>query len=73
LKFLQEPGNLKEPRIAVFGKFNHGKSTLLNTLTGEDIFKVADIRETTKISEHLHNGIIWVDIPSAIENSVFIF
>lgn len=63
MKFLQEPGNLKEPRIAVFGKFNHGKSTLLNTLTGEDIFKVADIRETTKISEHLHNGIIWVDSP----------
>ena len=33
-------------RIAVFGKYNHGKSTLLNALVGLEIFKASDRRET---------------------------
>jgi len=53
----------KLPRIAVFGTYNHGKSTLLNALVGNEIFKAADKRETTKIKEHEHNGIVWVDTP----------
>lgn len=53
----------KEPRIAVFGKYNHGKSTLLNALIGETVFKAADKRETKEIKEHLYDDIIWVDTP----------
>ena len=51
------------PRIAVLGKYNHGKSTLLNALVGTDHFKVADKRETVTISEYEHNGVVWVDTP----------
>lgn len=61
LKFLGENSN--DMRVAVFGKFNHGKSTLLNTIIGEEHFKVADKRETAEISEYIHNNIIWVDTP----------
>lgn len=53
----------KEPRITVFGKYNHGKSTLLNALIVETVFKAADKRETKEIKEHLYDGIIWVDTP----------
>lgn len=52
-----------EAKIAVFGKYNHGKSTLLNAICGKEIFKAADKRETTIIQEHSHNGVIWVDTP----------
>lgn len=50
-------------RIAVFGKYNHGKSSLLNALVGEDIFKVADKRETTEVKEHESSDVIWIDTP----------
>lgn len=52
-----------QPKIAVFGKYNHGKSTLLNALIGEDVFKVADKRETTSVSEYSHNQVTWIDTP----------
>jgi len=61
LKFLQEEAS--DLRIAVFGKYNHGKSTLLNALIGKDIFKTADKRETIKNAEYKHNNVIWVDTP----------
>jgi small GTP-binding protein len=61
LKFLKE--NANEIRVAVFGKFNHGKSTLLNAIIGENHFAVADKRETTEVSEYKYNNIIWVDTP----------
>ncbi|MBX7021528.1 hypothetical protein EX238_25350, partial [Providencia rettgeri] len=32
--------------VTVVGKYNHGKSRLLNELMGSDIFNVADRRET---------------------------
>ena len=51
------------PKIAVFGKYNHGKSTLLNALVGKEVFKVADKRETTEVSEFHHDGVIWIDTP----------
>jgi len=53
----------RNPKIAVFGKYNHGKSTLLNALIGKDVFKVADKRETTSVSEYTHNQVIWIDTP----------
>ena len=51
------------PRIAVRGKYNHGKSMLLNALVGTDHFKVADKRETMARSEYEHDGVVWVDTP----------
>ena len=51
------------PRIAVLGKYNHGKSTLLNALVGAEKFRVADKRETTEIAEYEHDGVVWIDTP----------
>lgn len=53
----------EEPKIAVFGKYNHGKSTLLNALIGKEIFKVADKRETVSVGEFSHEGVTWIDTP----------
>lgn len=51
------------PTITVIGKYNHGKSRLLNELIGTDIFSVADKRETINLAEHLHNNVRWLDAP----------
>ena len=51
------------PRIAVLGKYNHGKSSLLNALVGTDHFGVSDKRETVAISEYEHNSVVWIDTP----------
>lgn len=63
LKFLQEEA--KEARVVVFGKFNHGKSTLLNAIVGEEAFKASDARETKKNQNFTdtRRNIIWVDTP----------
>ncbi len=50
-------------RIAVFGKYNHGKSTFLNAMVNSEVFKASDKRETTKNKEYLHDGVIWIDTP----------
>lgn len=55
--------NASPIRIAVCGKYNHGKSSLLNTFVGKDIFSVADKRETVQIQEHEHDDVIWIDTP----------
>lgn len=60
-KFLTEDAN--DIRIAVFGKYNHGKSTLLNAIIGEEVFKTSDKRQTIKNQTHQHGNIIWVDTP----------
>lgn len=60
-KFLKEES--KDIRVAVFGKYNHGKSTLLNTIIGKEIFKISDKRETIKNQVHQHENIVWVDTP----------
>lgn len=51
------------PRIAAFGNYNHGKSTLLNAIIKTDRFKTADKRQTTDNEEHESDGVIWVDTP----------
>jgi small GTP-binding protein len=61
LKFLKEQA--KEVRVAAFGKYNHGKSTLLNAMIGKEVFKTADKRETIKNAEYKHDGIVWIDTP----------
>lgn len=51
------------PVITVTGKYNHGKSRLLNELLGNDVFAVADRRETVALSEARHNAARWLDAP----------
>lgn len=53
----------REARIAVFGKYNHGKSTLLNALVGKEVFKASDRRETRENQEFAHRGVVWIDTP----------
>lgn len=52
-----------EPIVTVIGKYNHGKSRLLNELIGRDIFAVADKRETVALSDSVHEGVRWLDAP----------
>lgn len=51
------------PTVTVTGKYNHGKSRLLNELLGHDVFSVADRRETVRLIEHVHSGVRWLDCP----------
>jgi tRNA U34 5-carboxymethylaminomethyl modifying GTPase MnmE/TrmE len=50
-----------EPIVTVIGKYNHGKSRLLNELIGDETFAVADKRETVRLSDYLQNGVRWLD------------
>ena len=61
LRAIAQAGQL--PTVTVIGKYNHGKSRLLNELIGDDIFLVADKRETVTLSEHLQHNIRWLDAP----------
>lgn len=53
------------PRVVVFGKFNHGKSTLLNAVAGKDYFEASDARQTVINQEYSDEGrkVVWVDTP----------
>lgn len=52
-----------KPTVTVIGKYNHGKSRLLNELMGRDVFTVADRRETIALAEHEHHDTRWLDAP----------
>lgn len=52
-----------DPIVTVIGKYNHGKSRLLNELIGRDTFVVADKRETVELSGTVHRGVHWLDAP----------
>lgn len=51
------------PVVTVLGKYNHGKSRLLNELIGDDLFAVADKRETKALHRVDHQAVRWVDAP----------
>lgn len=51
------------PTIAAIGKYNHGKSRLLNELIGSKVFEVADKRQTIKLESFVHQGVSWLDAP----------
>ncbi|MET4576663.1 GTPase [Ottowia thiooxydans] len=53
----------RPPVVTVIGKYNHGKSRLLNELIGHTAFAVADKRETVELSAHVHQGVQWLDAP----------
>ncbi|GGH61721.1 hypothetical protein GCM10010975_25700 [Comamonas phosphati] len=52
-----------QPTVTVMGKYNHGKSRLLNELMGRDVFAVADRRETIALAEHVRKEVRWLDAP----------
>lgn len=52
-----------QPTVTVMGKYNHGKSRLLNELLGSDAFAVADKRETVALAEHVQPDVRWLDAP----------
>jgi hypothetical protein len=60
---LQTLARRSEPTVTVIGKYNHGKSRLLNELIGRDAFSVADRRETVQLADSLHEGVRWLDAP----------
>lgn len=51
------------PVVTVVGKYNHGKSRLLNELLGDDAFEVGDKRVTVRLDQRAHNGVRWMDAP----------
>jgi len=61
LRILAEGG--EAPVVTVVGKYNHGKSRLLNELLGADAFHVADTRATVALAERIHQGVRWMDAP----------
>lgn len=61
LRSLAEQGS--RPTVTVVGKYNHGKSRLLNELMGSDVFGVADRRETVALAEYVQPQVRWLDAP----------
>ena len=51
------------PVVSVIGKYNHGKSSLLNALVECEKFSVSDARETTVLSDFEYQGVRWLDTP----------
>ena len=54
------------PNVAVYGVYNTGKSSLLNSLTGHvetEFFKTGDVPETRSNKKLEQNGICYIDTP----------
>ncbi|NIE63576.1 GTPase [Burkholderia sp. Ax-1719] len=51
------------PVVTVVGKYNHGKSSLLNELLGQQAFAVSDKRETVALAHSVQEGVRWLDAP----------
>lgn len=51
------------PIVTVIGKYNHGKSRLLNELIGSPVFEVADKRQTVQLEPFIQDGVYWLDAP----------
>lgn len=51
------------PTVVAFGAYSHGKSSLLNSLIGEECFSVSDRVETLQVQEHVSHGVSWIDTP----------
>lgn len=51
------------PVVSVIGKYNHGKSSLLNALVECEQFAVSDTRETIALSDFEYQGVRWLDTP----------
>nr|WP_240160931.1 GTPase [Burkholderia sp. Ax-1719] len=62
-RFAQLADTGKLPVVTVLGKFNHGKSTLLNELIGQGVFAVSDARQTTDLDAFDQDGVRWLDAP----------
>lgn len=60
---LDELAAADAPVVTVIGKYNHGKSRLLNELMRRDAFAVADRRQTIQLAECRHAGVRWLDAP----------
>lgn len=51
------------PTVTVVGKYNHGKSSLLNVLVEDAYFGVSDIRHTRSLEQIESKGVLWLDAP----------
>lgn len=56
-------GQTELSTVTVIGKYNHGKSRLLNELIGQDVFAVADKRETVHLKARVQGRVRWLDAP----------
>ncbi len=55
--------DVEKPKVMVYGIYNSGKSTLINTLCGEEVAPVADRPMTDRISEYDRGDYTLVDSP----------
>lgn len=55
--------DLKTLKVMLFGAYNAGKSTFINTLIGQEIAKVDDVPTTDQVNEYFWNGITLCDTP----------
>jgi len=76
INIIQKIGNIISyvPKVGVFGKTCVGKSTLCNTLFGEDICEVSDIVACTRKTQEVilevsgKRSITLLDVPGVGEN-----
>ena len=55
--------NVEKPKVMVYGIYNSGKSTLINSLCKEEVAEMADRPTTDKISEYDRGDYYLIDSP----------